>query len=99
MATYRNRALTEIANSFPYALKHQLRRTDPNPDLLRLLGPEETARLHHKLFRPVAILNDIRGSLVPASETTRWMLDTQINELEKCVGGCEASIDTHSICL
>ena len=80
--------------AFSYALKHQLRRTDPNPDLLRLLGPEETARLHHKLFRPVAILNDIRGSLVPAAETTRWMLDTQINELEKCVGGCERLAST-----
>ena len=80
--------------AFSYALKHQLRRTDPNPDLLRLLDPEETARLRHKLFRPVAILNDIRGSLVPASETTRWMLDTQINELEKCVGGCERLAST-----
>ena len=53
--------------AFSYALKHQLRRTDPNPDLLRLLDPEETARLRHKLFRPVAILNDIRGSLAVSS--------------------------------
>lgn len=77
-----------------YALKHQLRRTDPNPDLVRLLGAERAAGLHHKLYRPVVLLNDIRGELKATSETTRWILDAQLNELERCVGGCERIAST-----
>lgn len=77
-----------------YALKHQLRRTDPNPDLVRLLGPDRAAELHHKLYRPVTLLNDMRGQLRGTTETTRWMLDAQINELERCVGGCERLAST-----
>ncbi len=77
-----------------YALKHQLRRTDPNPDLVRLLGPESATGLRHKLYRPVVLLNQIRGQLVATSETTRWMLDAQLNELERCVGGCERIAST-----
>ncbi|WP_395402128.1 bestrophin family protein [Pseudoduganella sp. UC29_106] len=77
-----------------YALKHQLRRTDPNPDLVRLLGAERAKDLHHKLYRPVVLLNEIRAHLEATSETTRWMLDAQLNDLERCVGGCERIAST-----
>lgn len=86
--------------AFAYALKHQLRRTDPNPDLARLLGPEHEVALRHKRYRPVAILNDIRGrlamhdGLASGSGTTRWMLDAQVNQLERSLGGCERIAST-----
>jgi len=77
-----------------YALKHQLRSTDPNPDFVRLLGPERAAELHHKLYRPVVILNEIRREFAATSEATRWMLDAQLHELERCIGGCERIAST-----
>jgi ion channel-forming bestrophin family protein len=83
-----------------YALKHQLRVTDPTADLLRFLGRERTEALQHTCYKPVALLNDIRrdfailqgGAL--ASDTKLWMFDAQINEIGKTVGGCERIAST-----
>lgn len=94
---------THVADTliaFIYALKHQLRKTDATDDLIRLLGKQRTEELGRKYYKPVAILNHIRsrlaapGGSVPESDMTRWMLDTQINELEKSVGGCERIAST-----
>ncbi len=94
---------THVANTliaFVYALKHQLRKTDATDDLVRLLGKQRTDDLRHKHYKPVAILNDIRSRLASSkglpleSDMTRWMLDTQINELERSVGGCERIAST-----
>jgi putative membrane protein len=94
---------TLLANrliAFVYALKHQLRKTDPVPDLTRLLGAGQAEALRQKCYRPAVILNDIRHQLAqlqgPASvsDTTRWMLDAQLNELGKTVGGCERIAST-----
>ncbi|WP_211453049.1 bestrophin family protein [Collimonas antrihumi] len=94
---------TQVADTliaFVYALKHQLRKTDATGDLVRLLGKQRTEELGCKHYKPVAILNDIRsclaapGGSAPESDMTRWMLDTQINELEKSVGGCERIAST-----
>lgn len=94
---------THVANTliaFVYALKHQLRKTDPTEDLVRLLGKQRTEELGSKHYKPVAILNDIRSRLAAPrglllqSDMTRWMVDTQINELERSVGGCERIAST-----
>jgi putative membrane protein len=82
-----------------YALKHQLRRTDPMPDLCRLLGDERAEALREKCYKPVAILNDIRSALAAHNsrrplDATSWMFDAQINEMEKTVGGCERIAST-----
>jgi putative membrane protein len=82
-----------------YALKHQLRRTDPMPDLRRLLGDERADALRGKFYKPVAILNDIRGALAAIHgcrppDTASWMFDAQINDMEKTVGGCERIAST-----
>ncbi|MDQ0086478.1 putative membrane protein [Variovorax boronicumulans] len=82
-----------------YALKHQLRRTDPMPDLCRLLGDERAEALRGKCYKPVAILNDIRSALAAHNgrrplDATSWMFDAQINEMEKTVGGCERIAST-----
>ncbi len=92
-----------VANTviaFVYALKHQLRKTDPTADLTRLIGAEQAQALQHKCYRPAALLNDIRSRLVhlqgeaPASDTTRWMLDAQLNDMGKTLGGCERIAST-----
>jgi ion channel-forming bestrophin family protein len=85
---------------FLYAFKHQLRKSDPTPDLVRYLGAERTAALQRAHFRPIAVLNDIRRMLAGLhrraliSDTQLWMFDTQLNELEKTVGGCERIVST-----
>ncbi len=78
-----------------YALKHQLRGTDPTADLLRFLGRTRTEALQHTCYKPVALLNDIRRDFADlharglATDTKLWMFDAQINELGKTIGGCE----------
>lgn len=86
--------------AFVYALKHQLRHTDPTQDLVRILGRDTADRFRSKHYQPIAILNDIRGKLgrlqsgERVSDTKLWMFDGQINELEKTVGGCERIAST-----
>jgi putative membrane protein len=81
--------------AFAYALKHQLRGTDPTADLVRILGSERTEALRQKCYKPVALLNEIRRELVEmqrrasASDTKLWMFDAQLDELGKSLGGCE----------
>ncbi|KVG57895.1 bestrophin family protein [Burkholderia territorii] len=95
----RNR-LADLLIAFTYALKHQLRHTDPTQDLARILGAERAAAFAHKCYQPVAILDDLRGAIVralgrtPGSEATCWMFDAQLAELGKAVGGCERILTT-----
>ncbi|KVW60896.1 bestrophin family protein [Burkholderia ubonensis] len=83
-----------------YALKHQLRHTDPADDLTRILGRARTDALSGKVYKPVALLDEIRGNLArmlaraPDAGTTRWMVDEQINRLGNAVGGCERIAST-----
>lgn len=89
-----------VVIAFVYALKHQLRKTDPTQDLIRLLGAEQARALLQKCYRPAALINDIRSRLVhlqgagATSDTTRWMMDAQLNELGKTLGGCERIAST-----
>ena len=83
-----------------YALKHELRRTDPTADLLLLLGRARTEALQHTCYKPTALLNEVRRDVADwqvralTSETKLWMFDAQINELGKAVGGCERIAST-----
>ncbi|WP_114811107.1 bestrophin family protein [Paraburkholderia kururiensis] len=86
--------------AFAYALKHQLRDTDPYDDLEPLVGAARAIALKGRQYRPVAILNDLRTTLGALHKrgaldgTQLWMLDAQLNELEKIVGGCERIAST-----
>ncbi|ACD20068.1 bestrophin family protein [Paraburkholderia phytofirmans] len=92
--------LAQTTIAFIYALKHQLRNTDPMPDLVRLLGRDQAELLRAKQYKPTALLNDIRRELAQTErhpqvgETKLWMLDAQINELGAAVGGCERIAST-----
>lgn len=83
-----------------YALKHQLRKTDPTPDLLRLLGRTRAEALQYACYKPSVLLNELRRdfadlqSRASITDTKLWMLDAQINELGKTVGGCERIAST-----
>ncbi|GAB3628917.1 hypothetical protein PTE30175_00518 [Pandoraea terrae] len=92
--------LVRTVIAFAYALKHQLRKTDPTGDLVRLIGNEATGVLRTKCYKPIALLKDIRNKLArlqrqqAVTDTKLWMFDAQINELEKTVGGCERIAST-----
>ncbi|RQP27693.1 bestrophin family protein [Burkholderia ubonensis] len=90
----------DLLIAFVYALKHQLRHTDPADDLTRVLGRARADALSGKVYKPVALLDEIRGNLArmlaraPDAGTTRWMVDEQINRLGNAVGGCERIAST-----
>jgi putative membrane protein len=81
-------------------MKHQLRKTDPTQDIARFLNGDLVQVLNKKHYKPIAILNEIRHDLVflqtetGFSDTTRWILDAQINALGQAVGGCERIAST-----
>ena len=83
-----------------YALKHQLRRSDPMPDFIRLLGAERAAQLQNLHYQAIAILNSIRQSLADGQAVASlpaaalWMFDQQLNELGDAIGGCERIAST-----
>ena len=53
--------------AFTYALKHQLRGTDPFADLSRYLAPEELAQLRGLQHIPVALLDRVRRMLAASA--------------------------------
>jgi putative membrane protein len=89
------RLLVRRLIAFVYALKHQLRQSDPRDDLSRYLPPEELLRLQGLSYLPIAMLDSIRAMLAEAVQRQSsqapllWMLDAQINDLAATVAGCE----------
>jgi len=86
--------------AFVHLLRHQLRGSDPRLDLIRLLPPAQTDAVTQRVFRPVAMLNELRRTLyqatcgLPDGAQTLWMFDKQINQLADAVGGCERIAST-----
>ncbi|MGE8318807.1 MAG: bestrophin family protein [Comamonas sp.] len=83
-----------------YALKHELRGTDPAEDLRRLLGPDEARRLADKVYKPSDLLHALRARLArlnreqQVSDIQFLTLDQQLVEMGKAVGGCERIANT-----
>ncbi|UVA80968.1 bestrophin family protein [Pandoraea commovens] len=92
--------IADLSVAVIYALKHQLRGTDPYDDLSQLLGPGQAAWFGAKQYRPVAILHVLRERLTRAHSQGRvtdaqfWTLDAQLVELGKTIGGCERIAST-----
>jgi putative membrane protein len=78
-----------------YALKHELRKTDPSKDLRRFLDLEQLEKFASKVYKPSDILHELRVRLVRLNEAGHisdiqfWTLDAQLVEMGKAVGGCE----------
>lgn len=91
-------ARTVIA--FAYAMKHQLRGSDPAEDLAHYLDADACAQVAAARFKPVAILHLLRARLAERqragalSDTRLWMLDAQLNELGARLAGCERIAST-----
>jgi putative membrane protein len=81
--------------AFVHLLRHQLRGSDPRPDLEHLLAPAAADALAQRAYRPVAVLAELRRMLhracarQPDGSHTLWMLDAQLNGLSDSVAGCE----------
>lgn len=93
-------ALADLTVAAVYALKHELRGTDPDADFRRLLGGDAEEALHGKQHQATALLDQLRARLVAHADEGRisdarlWTLDAQLTELGKAVGGCERIAST-----
>lgn len=91
---------TQLLIAFTYALKHQLRRTDPALDLERLLPPELVRDVKQVKFKPIRLLTEM-GIWVQQLKTqghldaiTQAAFDHNLNRLSGIVGGCERIAST-----
>jgi putative membrane protein len=86
--------------AFTYALKHQLRQTDPRPDLERLLPPDLAPVIHKARFRPILLLKEMGLWLQQLKNeghldvVTQAAFDKNLNQLSNIVGGCERIAST-----
>jgi putative membrane protein len=86
--------------AYTYALKHQLRNTDPADDLKRLLPDAQCKQLESIRFKPILILRYL-AEWVDAAEKkgkidtiTKMGIDQNIDKLSDIVGGCERIANT-----
>lgn len=86
--------------AFTYALKHQLRRTDPKTDLERLLPAELALAVQQAKFKPIRLLKEL-GIWVQqlkdegfVDSITQTAFDHNLNQLSAIVGGCERIAST-----
>ncbi len=83
-----------------YALKHELRGTDPEEDLLRLVGRREAFRLRRDPQTSSAALHAVRRQLCALQDQGHltdarfWTLDAQLTEIGKAIGGSERIAST-----
>ena len=81
--------------AFSYALKHQLRRSDPVAELKDLLPAEALPGVLAARFRPMAILLLLGQQLGQSrregrvSEMMAHAMESNLNQLAEVVGGCE----------
>ncbi len=91
---------TQLLIAFTYALKHQLRRTNPAPDLERLLSPALAQAVQQVKFKPIRLLQEM-GLWVQQLKTENYLdsitqaaFDHNLNKLSEIVGGCERIAST-----
>lgn len=86
--------------AFVFALKHQLRRTDPRADLALRLPPDELARVTAARFGTAVILLGLSQRLVAAQQAgafseLQWQgMDRNLHLLTEAGGACERIAST-----
>ena len=86
--------------AFAYALKHQLRRTDPRPDLASRLEPAIVEQICAARFPPSALLLTLGRDLAAAqkngviSDIQLLAMDRNLNLLTEASGACERIANT-----
>lgn len=83
-----------------HALKHQLRETNPDADLERLLMNSYNKKLQTAVFKPIVILKEL-GIWVSRAKNdgkldsiTQVAFDENLNKLSDIIGGCERIAST-----
>lgn len=85
----------QLLSAFTYALKHQLRHTDPYTDLEKRLDKVQLERVAKAHYKPTIILNLLGEWLQKAKNENRIdsiqqsRFDENLDKLADIVGGCE----------
>ncbi|ASW73928.1 hypothetical protein IQ37_18315 [Chryseobacterium piperi] len=96
-------SITEFINilsSFLYALKHQLRNTDPYEDLKKRLNGEQLEIMKQSHYKPIILMRFLAewverardGNRVDSIQQARF--DENLDRLADVVGGCERIVST-----
>ena len=86
---------THLLIAFTFALKHQLRKTNPLPDMERLLPQPLATLVSEARFTPMMLLQEMGRWLQEAKQIgmtdsiTLTAFDTNLNGLSNIAGGCE----------
>ena len=94
------RAFVRLLIAFTYALKHQLRRTEPAADLARLLPAPLAEATRAATFQPVQLLLAMSRWVQQGREagqldtTTQLAFDHNFNQLSDILGSCERLANT-----
>jgi putative membrane protein len=96
----RLRELLGLLIAFVNALRHQLRKSDPEPDLLKWLSPDAYEVVRRAHYRPAIILNLMGGWVSERrqeeqfGEITATAFDQNLSHLADVLGGCERIAST-----
>jgi putative membrane protein len=86
---------TNLLISFVYSLKHQLRETNSDADMSRLLPKEFADQLRETRYKPILILRELGLWVKDAKaenkidSVTQLAFEENLNKLSDIVGGCE----------
>lgn len=93
--TQERKAFNNLLIAFVYALKHQLRATDPKDDMQRLLPKQLAEQLQEIHFKPIFLLKELGNWVQEAKKQGRidsiaqLAFEENMNKLSDIVGGCE----------
>ncbi|MBS1663884.1 MAG: hypothetical protein JST68_22755 [Bacteroidetes bacterium] len=83
-----------------FSLKHQLRGSDPGPDLDRLLPPDLAAQTKAARWKPVFLVKNLSRWVQSTRQAGKLdsirqqSFDSLLNELSNIIGGCERIANT-----
>ncbi|WP_289662111.1 bestrophin family protein [Flavobacterium panacagri] len=90
----------DLLIAFVYSLKHQLRHTNAEEDLKRLLENEFAESLKEVRYKPIIILRELGNWIKKAKadgkidSVTQLAFEENLNKLSDIVGGCERIAST-----
>lgn len=94
------REFVKLLSGFSYALKHQLRKTDPQEDLKTRLGETHLAAVTAARYKPAVMINLLsewvckrrHDQRIDSVQQARF--DENLDKLTEIVGGCERLAST-----
>jgi putative membrane protein len=89
-----------LLTALVHALKHQLRQTEADGDLKRLLANSDADKFKTVIFKPIMILKDLGVWVNKAKlsgridSITQAAFDANLNKISDIIGGCERIAST-----